>query len=156
METSDFSNHRAAIPNPALEPFGLLVGEWKTLGTHPKMPGITLHGRTSFQWIEGGAFLMMRSVIDEGKVPAGTAIFGSDNTKAEFYMLYFDERKVSRKCDVSFKDGVLKWWREGPEFSQRYTFTFVEKNNTIISRGEICEHGTTWQRDLDVTYTRIQ
>ena len=128
-------NTAAAIPNPALQPFAALIGEWKTIGTHAKMPGITLHGRTSFQWIEEGAFLMMRSVIDEGQVPAGIAIFGSDNTKDEFFMLYCDERKVSRKYDVSFKDGVLKWWRDGPEFSQRYAFTFTDDGDAIISRG---------------------
>src|SRR5215212_11182399 len=115
------ANDNAAILNPALEPFSVLIGEWMTAGTHPKLPGITLHGHTSFNWMEGGAFLVMHSKINEGKIPTGIAIFGSDNTKGEYFMLYFDERKVSRKCDVLFQDGVLKWWRNGPEFSQRYT-----------------------------------
>ncbi len=150
------ANHSAAISNPALEPFCVFIGEWETTGTHPKLPGITLHGHTSFHWLEGGAFLMMRSEMKEGKIPAGIAIFGSDNTKSEYFMLYFDERKVSRKCEVSFKDNVLKWWRTAPEFSQRYTFTFTDNNNTINSKGEMSEDGTTWEKDLDLTYTRVK
>jgi hypothetical protein len=65
----------AAIPNPALKPLGFLVGEWLTEGSHPVLPGKTLHGRTSFAWSDGGAFLVMRSEIDEPEVPSGIAIF---------------------------------------------------------------------------------
>src|SRR3978361_950642 len=101
----------AAILNPALERFSVLIGEWKAIGTHPKLPGRTLHGQTSFNWLEAGAFLIMHSKFNEEGIPAGIAIFGSDNTKSEYFMLYFDERKVSRKCEVAFNDNVLKWWR---------------------------------------------
>jgi hypothetical protein len=55
------TRHKAAIPNPALKPFNALVGEWKTVGTHPGLPDTTLHGHTSFAWLEGGAFLIMHS-----------------------------------------------------------------------------------------------
>jgi hypothetical protein len=88
------SKHEAAIPNPALKPFGILIGEWKTTGTHPYVPGTTFHGFTSFKWMEGGAFLIMHSEIDEEEIPSGIAIFGSDNSTGEYFMLYFDERKV--------------------------------------------------------------
>src|SRR5688572_5698541 len=97
--------------NPALEPLKVLVGEWKTVGSHPYMPDVTLHGRTVFEWIEGGAFLMMHSEIDEPEIPSGIAIFGSDDAAKKFFMLYFDERGVSRKYDVSLSDNVLTWWR---------------------------------------------
>lgn len=150
------ANDDDAVLNPALEPFSVLVGEWKTIGTHPKLPGVTLRGHTSFNWMEGGAFLIMHSKIDGGKIPTSIAIFGSDNTKSEYFMLCFDERKVSRKCEVAFNDNVLKWWRSAPEFSQRYTFTFTDNNNTIISKGEMSENGTTWEQDLDLTYTRVK
>jgi hypothetical protein len=97
----------------------------------------------------------MHSEFSEEKIPDSIAIFGSDNTKGECFMLYFDERKVSRKCDVLFKDNVLKWWRNGPEFSQRYTFTFSADGNTINCHGELSEDGSNWKQDLDVSYTRV-
>lgn len=43
------SNNEAAIPNHALKPFGILIGEWKTAGTHPYVPRVTFHGHTSFK-----------------------------------------------------------------------------------------------------------
>jgi len=84
--------HEAAIPNPALTPFSVLVGTWSYVGTHPLVPNATFHGRTSFEWIEGGAFMIMRSEIDEPGIPSGVAIVGSDDATGESFMLYFDER----------------------------------------------------------------
>ena len=64
--------NEASIPNPALKAFGVLVGEWNTVGTHPLVPGTTFHGHASFEWIEGGAFLIMHSEIHgEGRVIEG-------------------------------------------------------------------------------------
>jgi hypothetical protein len=149
------STHEAAIPNPALEQFSVLIGEWKTVGTHPLVPDTTLYGHSSFKWIEGGAFLMGHSQIDKEGFPTGIAIFGSDDATGEYFMLYFDERKVSRKYEVSFQDNVLKWWRSSPNFSQRYTWTITENGNTIIGKGELSKDGTTWEKDLEQTFTRI-
>ena len=150
------SNHEAAIPNPALQPFAVLAGEWKTVGTHPLVPNTTLHGHSSFKWIEGGAFLIWYSEIDKEGFPAGTAIFGSDDATTVFFMMYFDERKVSRKYEVSFQDDILKWWRNAPSFSQRYTWTITNNGNTIIGKGELSKDGTTWEKDLELTYTRVK
>ena len=152
--TNNFS-HEAAIPNLALKPFDILVGDWKTIGTHPHLPNITLHGHTSFKWIEGGAFLIMHSEIDEEGVPSGIAVFGSDDATREYFMLYFDERNISRKYDVSFYDNILKWWRNAPGFSQRYTWTIVNSGQTIIGKGELSKDGSTWEKDLEQTFTRV-
>ncbi len=148
--------HEAAIPNPALKPFEILIGEWETIGTHPYLPGTTFHGHTSFKWLEGGAFVIMHSEIDEEGIPSGIAIFGSDNATGEYFMLYFDERKVSRKIDVSFNDNELKWWRNAPGFSQRFTWTIADDGNVIISKGELSKDDTTWEKDLELTLNRIK
>lgn len=150
------SIHKAQIPNPALNQFEKLVGEWKIAGTHPKFPSKRLHGTASFEWIEGGAFLLWHSAMDEEGFPAGTAIFGSDDATGEFFMLYFDERKVSRKYEVAVDNNSVKWWRNAPGFSQRYSWTITDDGNTIIGKGELCEDGTTWKSDLDQTFTRIR
>jgi len=149
------TKHEAAIPNPALKSFEKLIGEWKAIGTHPYFPGTTFHGYTSFDWMEGGAFLIMRSEIDEEGIPSGVAVFGSDDATEEYFMLYFDERKVSRKIDVSFKDNKLKWWRNTPGFSQRYTWTISDDGNVIICTGELSKDNGTWEKDLELTLRRI-
>ena len=149
-------NHEAAKPNPALEPLSVLVGTWNTVGTHPLVPGTTFHGRTTFDWLEGGAFLIMRSQIDEPQIPSGIAIFGTDDATGECSMLYFDERGVSRRYEVSVRDKVMKWWRNAPAFSQRMTATIAPDGRTIVSRGELSRDGARWEPDLELTYTRVE
>ncbi len=145
---------KALIPNPALKPFEVLIGEWQTVGSHPYLPGTVLHGRVSFGWLEGGAFLIMHSEIDNPKFPDGVAIFGSDDVEKKFFMLYFDERGVSRKYDVTIEGNQFKWWRDDPSFSQRMTITIEEDGKKMISRGEMSRDGAPWEKDLELTYTR--
>jgi len=136
------SFEEAAIPNPALNPFTVLIGEWKTVGTHPGAPGVTLHGNSSFKWIEGGAFLAWYSTINQPGFPTGIAIFGSDDATGEYFMLYFDERKVSRKYEVLVQGNTIQWWRNTPNFSQRYTWTIADNGKTIIGKGQLSKDET--------------
>lgn len=145
----------AVKANPALESLRPLVGEWRTEGSHPQLEG-KLHGRTSFEWIEAGAFLMMRSEVDEPGVPSGVAIFGSDDTNGRMYMQYFDERDVSRLYEVSMKDNVLRFWRNVPEFNQRMACTLRDGGKVMDAVWEIDEKGSGWRRDFVQTYTRIR
>jgi hypothetical protein len=148
-------DNEAAKPNPALKPLSVLVGSWSTVGTHPLVPGTTFHGRTSFAWMAGGAFLIMQSEIDEPEIPSGIAVFGTDDTTAECSMLYFDERGVSRRYEVSLQDNVWKLWRNAPGFSQRSATTIARDGRTMVTRGEYLRDGTSWEPDLELTYTRV-
>ncbi|HUQ18193.1 MAG TPA: hypothetical protein VM099_01160 [Gemmatimonadaceae bacterium] len=147
--------NEAAKPNPALQSFSVLIGTWNTVGIHPLVPGKTFHGRTSFAWTEGGAFMIMHSQIDEPEIPSGIAIFGTDDGTGECSMLYFDERGVSRRYEVSLLDNVWKWWRNSPQFSQRFAATIAPDGCTMTSRGELSRDGGDWEGDLALTYTRL-
>lgn len=144
---------KALKPNPVLEIFEPLIGVWQTVGTHPYFPDTELNGRTSFEWIYGGAFLMMRSELDHPKFPDGITIFGSDDEAQTYYMLYFDERGVSRKQDVSITESQFKWRRDDPHFSQRYTMD-IEKDK-LVSYGEMSRDGGDWEKDLSLTYKKL-
>lgn len=144
---------KALKPNPALKLFEPLVGEWQTTGTHPYFPDTELHGRVSFDWIEGGAFLLMRSEVDQPKFPDGIAIFGSDDEAGTYYMMYFDERGISRKQDVSITENQLKWWRDNPHFSQRYTIDIAK--DKLVGSGEMSRDGGEWEKDLSLTYKKL-
>jgi hypothetical protein len=150
---TDFIGSKAIKPNPALKPFELLVGEWHTVGSHPYLHDKELHGRVVFEWIEGGAFLMMRSEIDHPKIPDGIEIFGSDDKAGTYYMLHFDERGISRKYDVSITNNQLKWWRDDSDFSQRFTMD-IQKDR-LVSYGEMSREGGEWEKDLSLTYNKI-
>src|SRR5438132_7377695 len=99
----------AQRPNPALDPLRPLIGQWRTTGTHPLVPGTTFHGRTSFEWYDGGAFVVMRSEIDEPEIPSAVAVIGSDDAAGTCTMLYFDERGISRRYTAEVPAGGGCW-----------------------------------------------
>ena len=146
----------AAKPNPRLQPLSVLVGTWKTVGTHPLVPGKTFHGSVSFSWIEGGAFLRMHSQIDEPEIPTAIAVFGTDDGSDSCSMLYFDERGVSRRYEAGLHDNEWRWWRNDPEFSQRFVGTIAPDGGTIVGRGEFSRNGGPWEPDLALTYNRVE
>ena len=153
---TQFFAQKASVPNPSLEPFNVLIGSWNTTGTHGDVPNTILHGHASFEWLEGGAFLVMRMEIDDPRFPSTIAIFGSDDSEEEYYMLTFDERGVSRKHEVSLRDNIWKWWRNAPGFFQRYEATITDDGNTIVGKGGLSKDGVSWEKDLDLTYTRVK
>jgi len=140
-----------SAPNPAMERFAFLVGVWDTVGKHPMLPH-ALKGEVSFEWLEGGAFLIMRSRFNEPGIPTGVAIFGSDDALGEYHMLYFDERGVSRRYEVAIDTNSWRWIRNAPDFAQRYVVTVAPDRRTMEGRGELSRDGTTWEQDLGVTY----
>jgi hypothetical protein len=99
---------------------------------------------------------MMRSEIDEPGIPSAIAILGSDDAAETYFMLYFDERGVSRKYEMTMRDNIWRYWRNAPGFSQRFTGTFADDSNTIIGVSELSEDDSTWKRDLELTYTRVK
>lgn len=144
----------AQQPNPALAPLAPLLGEWRTTGTHPLVPGTTFHGRTSFAAHEGGAFVLMRSEIDEPEVPSGVAVFGSDDAAGTVTMLYFDERGTSRRYTVEVGAGEVSWHRDEAGFAQRMVLTAVADGSRLEGRGTMSRDGGPWEDDLQLTYER--
>ena len=147
--------HEALRPNPALEPLTPLVGDWRTTGTHPLVPGTTFHGRTSFEWHEGGAFMVMRSEIDEPGIPSAVAVIGSDNAAGTFTMVYFDERDISRRYTVELAEGQVSWHRDEAGFAQRMVLTISADGTRLDARGTMSRDGGAWEDDLRLTYERI-
>lgn len=133
-----------------LEP---LVGEW---ATQAAIPGRAVaHGRTTFEWLEGGGYLIQRAVMDDPVFPRGVMVIGPDASGERVVQHYFDSRGVARVYDVSFDDGVLQLWRDGPDFAQRYSGRLDPEGGVITGAWEICDDGKTWRHDFDLTYTKV-
>ena len=98
--------------------------------------------------------MIMHSEIDDPNFPSGVAIFGSDDVAKKYFMLFFDERGISRKYDVTMTGDQLKWWRDEPNFSQRFTIVIGDNNNKMVSKGEMSREGAAWEEDLALTYVR--
>lgn len=146
---------KAAKSNELLRPFNILIGEWRTTGRHPFVPGVTLTGTTRFKWLENGAFIQMNNSINHEQFPDGIAIFGSDDSSSEITMIYFDERGLSRRYSCTLENNIWRWWRDNPEFSQHFQGEIQNNGNTIISKGKMSKNGGSWEDDLELTYSRI-
>ncbi len=150
--------------HPALDHLDALVGEWETEATHPYLPNTVIRGRATFEWLDGGRFLIWRASNDHPDVPNSIAILGCDaagdsgpssDSPAGCSMHYFDQRGVSRVYQFDAEPGVWRVWRDRPDFSQRYTYTISPDRTTIAGSGELSRDGVTWEQDLQITYRRL-
>jgi hypothetical protein len=146
-----------AARHPMLERLDAFVGEWSTEA--PFAPGVT--GRTVFEWVLGGQFLMERSEVpDVPEAPDGIAIVGVHRDGEAYTQHYFDSRGVARVYAMTFRDGVWTLVRDAPDFTpldfwQRFTGQFSSDGRTISGRWEISSDGSTWEHDFDLTYRKL-
>jgi len=145
--------------NPALEHLEILVGDWDMeLSNAPFLPksSDTVRGHISFEWLESGAFLVMHMGNKPPSAPDAIWLISRDESTANYTVLYYDSRKVSRVYEMSFSDGLWKMWRNSPNFSQRFEGKFSDDNNIITAHWEKSSDGSTWEHDFDVKYTKIR
>ena len=57
--------------------------------------------------------------------------------------------------DTSIEGNTWKWWRDSPDFSQRFTCTITDDGRTMIGEGEMSRNGAPWEKDLALTYTKL-
>jgi hypothetical protein len=150
---------RAVAPDqpnrdPALERLDSLAGEW----TIEALGG---HGRTTFEWILGGQFLLQRSQVDHPAAPDGHSIIGpAPGEEAAYTQHYFDSRGVVRVYAMTFDGRVWTLERTAPDFtplkfSQRFIGTVSEDGRRIDGAWESADPGgTEWKHDFDLNYAR--
>ncbi|MGE5223851.1 MAG: hypothetical protein ACM3PY_15540 [Omnitrophica WOR_2 bacterium] len=141
-------------PAPVMKSLGVLVGNWDLMGMHPMIP-TGVRGRASFEWLDGDGLLIQRTDMEQPGPPNSVSAIGCDDSHQAFCMLYFDERGVSRIYSMSLEGNLWRMWRDAPGFSQRFTGTISHDGNTITALWEKSEDGSTWEHDLELTYTRI-
>ncbi len=139
---------------PELEALDVFVGEWVSEGVHRLLPEETARGEVTFEWLEGGGFLVMRSTVDRPEFPNGICIMGWDEDAGEYKMHYFDSRGVRRIYAMSLEGGEWKYWRDDPDFAQRFAGTISDGGKTITGQFDIAMDHENWERDMDVTYRK--
>jgi hypothetical protein len=87
----------------------VLVGEWET-----SVPGIEAEGRTTFEWLEGGGFLIERSTVDRPEFPNGISVIGATGADGGLQQHYFDSRGVARVYEMTLEGGVWTPSARGP------------------------------------------
>jgi hypothetical protein len=137
--------------DPALQPFDALIGTWATEATHPKFDG-AVPGSTTFEWLEGGHFLVQRSRNDHELFPDGISIIGAPEAGDGLVMEYFDSRGVRRTYGISLAHGVLRIWRDAPGFDQR--FTAAPSPDVFMGQWQLATTPEDWRDDLHLIYRR--
>ena len=139
--------------NPQLSDLDFLVGDWEMELSNAAFlphPPDTVRGRVSFEWIENGAFLLMRMGAD------ALWLISRDEVQPLYTVLYFDTRAVSRVYAMRFADKTWTMWRDSAQFSQRFTGRVSEDGRTITAEWRKRSEQHEWEHDFDVTYRRLQ
>jgi hypothetical protein len=140
----------ALPPNPTLQPLEPLIGKWTV--EVPQFPG--QHGRASFEWLEGGAFLRFHTDAPD-PAPSATLLISRDDAADIYTVFHYDSRAVSRVYQMNLQDNVWKIWRQAPGFHQRFAGTLSEDHNSIRAAWEKSADGVAWEHDFDLIYTRL-
>jgi hypothetical protein len=137
--------------DPALEPFDALIGTWETEAKHRAVDEI-VGGSTTFEWLEGGHFLVQRSHVDHELFPDAICIIGPPEAGGGLVMETFDSRGIRRTYDTSLENGVWRIWRDHRGFDQRFSATIGA--DQFEGLFELAETPGDWQEDMRVTYRR--
>jgi len=140
-----------------------LVGHWTSDATHPQMPGVTVAGSATFEWLEGQRFVIFRSHYDHPELPDAVSIIGDTDG---FHMHYFDSRGVFRLYELTvIADGwTIAIGRQSPTgsfapgkdpFSQRVTYRFGNGDKEMSGKGQLSHDDVNWDEDLEITYRRV-
>jgi hypothetical protein len=137
--------------DPTLEPFDALIGTWASEATHPQVDEV-VRGIVTFEWLEGGRFLIQRSRTDHELFPDAISVIGAPESGEGLVMEYFDSRGVRRTYSVSLAEGVLRIWRHHPGFDQR--FSAALEPDAFEGQWQLAKRTGDWKNDLKVTYRR--
>ncbi|HKO32922.1 MAG TPA: hypothetical protein VJY85_04175 [Candidatus Limnocylindria bacterium] len=138
------------IPDSLLR-LDALVGEWDT-----EAPAMDARGRTTFEWLDGGGFLIERSVVQRPEFPNSISIIGPTGREGALQQHYFDSRGVARVYEMSLEGGTWTLYRAGPDWPQRYMGRLSEDANTITGAWERGDQpGAALRHDFDLNFTRL-
>src|SRR5262249_59231485 len=98
----------------SLERLDVLVGEWET-----NVPAVEAEGRTTFEWLEGGGFLIERSTVDRPEFPNGICVIGATGADGGLQQHYFDSRGGARVYEMSLEGGGSTLLPQGPAWPPR-------------------------------------
>lgn len=141
-------------PTAKLAPFQVLIGEWTIEMTHPMLAGTVVRGRVTYQWLEGGRFLIQRAVNEHPDFPDSLCVIGVMERANDLSMQYFDSRGVHRVYAIGFDGRELTLERDAPGFAQRASGRLSADGSTLNGRWQLNENDQGYRDDLAFTYRR--
>ena len=137
--------------DPLLARFEPLIGTWSTEAKH-RLVDEVVHGSSTFEWVEGGHFVVLRSHNDHELFPDAIALIGRPESGEGLVLEYFDSRGVRRTYGTAIENGVWTWWRDHPGFDQRQVATLAPDTFEVVS--QLATKPGEWKDDLKVRYRR--
>jgi hypothetical protein len=126
---SDSNNHLAgrlpAEPHPALRQLNALIGQWKATGSF-------LQGHMSFEWMEGGFFLIQHvDAHARGRQIKGTEYIGFDDDTQTLRSHYMDVHGANFTYTWEIEAPAVRTW-------------FGEKGSDNFFEGRFSEQGDAY------------
>ena len=134
-----------------LSAFEALIGTWDTEAKH-RLVDEVVPGTITFEWLEGGHFIVQRSRNEDERFPDAICLIGAPESGDGLVTEYFDSRGVRRTYRTSLDDGVWRMWRDAPGFDQRFVARIAR--DTFEGVAQLAEAPGEWKDDLLVTYRR--
>lgn len=137
-----------------LEAFDVLIGDWLIEMAHPAFEDTLVRGRTTYEWLEGGRFLIQRAANEHRDFPDSLCVIGIMEGDQDLSMQYFDSRGVHRVYEVTFDGRTLTLNRDEPGFAQRATARLGDNGSTLTGLWQLNRDDQGFRDDLEFTYRR--
>jgi hypothetical protein len=156
-------NHEWKRPAPGLEALNPLVGKWHTEGQQyagPFGPASPFVAVETFEWLDGGHFLIHRLEGKFGRKPSACVEIFGKGAQGLFAQTFYDDGRTTTWRVSGIQHGVVLSgsWSTGADetFQVRYTARVIEEGNTIAGTWEHSRDGAGWQPFLELRSTKAQ
>lgn len=141
-------------PGPEHRRLDVFVGTWDTQGrtkASPSGPPAKIVGTDSYEWLDGGFFLVHRVDVRIGaEQVTGLEIIGYDASSQTYRTHAFDSQGSYGAYQATVHNGV--WTFMGA--SERATVVVSDTGNTMTITWERSTDGLSWLHWMDVTLAR--
>lgn len=151
-------------PAPGLESLLPLVGKWHTEGEQtegPLGPASPFVAVETFEWLDGGTFLIHRLEGRFGRQPAACIeVIGKGPDGAIVAHTFYNDGNANTWRIESRGESLLQvgQWSAGGTgtFHVRYTMTLADAGNTLEGKWEQSRDGQSWKTFLETRGTKAQ
>ena len=156
--------HQHTHPAPGLELLLPLVGKWHTEGEQvegPLGPASPFVAVETFEWLDGGTFLIHRLEGRFGRQPAACIEVIGKDASGEIVAHTFYNDGNANTWRITTKNSSLMQrgtWSAGGSgtFHVRYTMSFTDAGNTLEGQWEQSRDGQSWKVFLQTRATKAQ
>lgn len=122
-------------PNPALKALNIMVGTWDLKG-HDLSTREEVHGRSTFEWLEGGFFMVHRFHFDyAGRAIAGIELIGYNEQSRQLKThVYSTDGPEPLEYTWELDDKTFTNWFGEAGADDHYKGQFSEDKNTLTGQ----------------------